>query len=74
METSTAGVTVREADPLTAPSVAVTVAGPCATVLARPLLPVALLIVTPGTEETQVAAAVRFSVLPSLYRPVAVNC
>jgi len=66
METSATGVTVSEVDPLIAPSVALTVLAPCATPVARPLLPCVLLIVAfVEAEEAQVTCVVRFKVLPS---------
>jgi hypothetical protein len=64
-------VTVRVVVPCTAPEPAVIVVLPMATPLASPP---ALIVATPGTEELHVAVLVRFSVLPSLYVPVAVNC
>lgn len=62
--------TVIALDPLTLPEVAVIVAVPNPRAVARPEL-------TPTTlefDEAQVAAAVRFCVLPSAKVPVAVNC
>jgi hypothetical protein len=61
---STAGLLV------TFPNVAVMLVLPAATPLARPIEIVA----SAGTEEIQVTLEVRFCVLLSLYRPVAVNC
>jgi hypothetical protein len=67
METNAAGVTVSKVDPLIEPSVAVIVADPCATPVARPLLPCTLLIVAFAVEEeAQLTWVVRFCVPPSL--------
>jgi hypothetical protein len=56
-------------------SVAVMVVLPMATVVAKPLVPAALLIVaTPVEEEDQVTVVVRSCVVASVYVPVAVNC
>ena len=56
-------------------SVADTVVLPAAMVVARPLDPLALLMVaTAGAELLHVTLSVRFCVLLSLYVPVAVNC
>src|SRR5882672_3050759 len=62
--------TVREAVPLMEPEAAVMVTEPCATPLAAPLL---LIVASVVLEELQVTLLVRFWVLPSLYRPVAVK-
>ena len=60
IDTSVAGVTVSAVEPDTAPDVAVIVALPVATVLARPLEPAALLIVAMvWSAEPQVAVVVR---------------
>jgi hypothetical protein len=67
IETSAAAVTVSEVDPLTEPEVAVIVALPCATVVAKPTVEPALLIVaTVGVSELHCAVAVMFCVLPSV--------
>jgi hypothetical protein len=64
-----AGVTVSVALPLMDPEAAVIVAAPVATPVATPPLTVA----TAVLEDVQVALPVRFCVLPSVYRPVAVK-
>jgi hypothetical protein len=75
MESRVAALTVRVADPLTEPDVAVIVDVPAPTLVASPWLPAALLIVaTFGVPEVQVTEVVMFWVLPSEYVPVAVNC
>jgi hypothetical protein len=77
IDTSTAGVTVNVVEPLMpAPaSVAVIVVVPLATLVARPLLPPALLTVAVvSVPELHVTAAVRFCVVLSLKVPVAMNC
>ena len=67
METNAAGVTVSNVDPLIEPNVAVIVVNPCATPVARPMLPCTLLIVAFNEdEEAQLTCVVRFCVLPSL--------
>jgi len=71
IETRTAGVTVSAADPLIVPKLAVTVALPCVTPVARPS---ALIVAMEVAEDNHVHVLVRFCVLPSLYVPVAVNC
>jgi len=63
IEVNTAGVTVNVAEPLMAPDVAVRVAEPGATVVARPLPPT---VATEVFEEVQLARAVRFCVAPLL--------
>ena len=75
-DVSTAAVTVSVVLPLMllAGSVAVIVAEPTDTLIARPSLPDALLTVAAPDEELQVTELVRFWVLASLYVPVAVNC
>ena len=66
MELSAAGVTATEADPLTEPRVALTVADPGSAPIARPLLPCTLLMVAFADDEVaHVTSVVRFSVLPS---------
>jgi hypothetical protein len=52
-------------------NVAMTIVLPAETLLARPA---ALIVATLGADELQATAAVRFSVLPLPYVPVAVNC
>ena len=60
METSAAGVTVRVVAPDTEPKVAVTVVDPSASAFARPVKPVALLMVaTLGVDELQTTDAER---------------
>ena len=51
METSAAGATASEVDPQIEPSAALIVEEPCATAVAKPLLPCVLLIVTFDEEE-----------------------
>jgi hypothetical protein len=74
IDASVAAVTVSDFVPETVPTVALTVAEPAATEVARPLEPVALLIMAtePG-EELQVTADVISCVLLSENVPVAVN-
>src|SRR5947199_10855308 len=68
-------VTVRTVEPETDPEVALIVVEPVPTAVARPWLPVVLLMVaTAVTDEAQVTEVVRSRVLPSLKVPVAVNC
>lgn len=75
MDTSAAAVTFKVVDPEIAPSVAVISDVPVVAVVARPLLPAALLMVaTAGVSDIQVTMLVRFWVLLSVYTPVAVNC
>jgi hypothetical protein len=62
--------TVREADPLTVPELAVIVVAPVTTPVASPLV---LIVAMLGLEELQVAVLVRSWVLPSVKLPVAVN-
>jgi hypothetical protein len=67
IETSAAAVTVSVVDPLTEPEVAVIVAVPCDTAVAKPTVGFALLIVaTPGVSDDQVAVLVMFCMLPSV--------
>ncbi len=74
IETSAAGITVSEVDPVMLPDVAVIVVDPVETDVARPLVPASLLIVvTPVLDELQVAEAVRSCVVSSENVPVAVN-
>src|SRR5215468_3195643 len=70
-----AGVTVRVAGPLTAPSVAEMVVVPTARVVAKPWDPAALeMVATLVIEYAQVTCVVRSWVEPSVKVPVAVNC
>jgi hypothetical protein len=62
METSVAAVTVKEAEPLIAPEVAVTVVEPVATPVARPLVEI---VATPVGEVVHVAVLERFCVVLS---------
>ena len=62
-------------EPVTEPEVALMLVVPVATPVARPWLPLVLLIVaTPVIDDAHVTDVVRFWVLPSLKVPVAVNC
>jgi hypothetical protein len=71
IEVNTAAVTVKVAEPLIAPEVAVMVVLPGAKLVASPpVLTVAIEV----AEEVQVAVEVRVCVVPLLYVPVAVNC
>ena len=73
-DTSDAGVTVRVVEPEILPDVAVIVAEPAATEVARPLEPAVLLIVAAAVlDDFQVTAAVRSCVVLSENVPVAVN-
>ncbi|HZW93196.1 MAG TPA: hypothetical protein VFF64_09615, partial [Candidatus Eremiobacteraceae bacterium] len=63
--------TVKDAEPLIVPDLAVMVALPGATAVASPAL---LIVATAAFDEVQVAVLVRFCVVPLLYVPVAVNC
>jgi hypothetical protein len=58
IEVNTAEVTVNVAEPLIAPDVAVTVAVPCATLVASPVW--TLIVATDVFEEVQLAVVVRF--------------
>jgi len=71
METSAAAVTVRLAEPLTVPEVAVTVVEPVATPVATPLVETAAM---PVGEVVHVTVLERFCVVLSEKVPVAVNC
>src|SRR5438105_11764975 len=72
---STGVVTVRVAEPLIEPKVAVTVVLPAAGPLARPCFPAVLLIVATAVfDEFHSAVAVRSCLVPSVKLPVAVNC
>src|SRR5262249_61331522 len=73
--TAGGGVPVLPVEPVTAPEVALMVVVPAATAVARPWVPLVLLMVAvPVTDEAHVTDVVRFWVLPSLNVPVAVNC
>lgn len=75
METRAAAVTVSVVEPAIEPEVAVMVVDPGATLVARPWLPEALLIVAiPAVAELHCTVCVMFWVLPSVNVPVAVNC
>ena len=63
IEVNTAAVTVNVAEPLIVPDLAVIVALPCATLVARPPL---LTVAIDVAEEVQVALLVRFWVVPLL--------
>ena len=63
IEVNTAAVTVNVAEPLIVPDLAVIVALPCATLVARPPL---LTVAIDVAEEVQVALLVRFCVVPLL--------
>jgi hypothetical protein len=74
METKVAAVTVSVVDPDIFPSVAVIVVDPVLSAVARPWLPVALLIeATVGLLELHTTCAEMASLVPSLNRPIAVN-
>lgn len=63
MDTSTGCPTLREADALIKPEVAVMVADPMAAPVANPLVPIVATVVG---DELQFTALLRFCVLPSL--------
>jgi hypothetical protein len=71
METKVGGVTVRVVEPEMFPEVAVIVVAPAATAVASPAV---LIVAAAGVLEFHVALEVRFSVVPLLSVPVAVNC
>jgi len=71
IETSAAGVTVRFADPLTAPDTALILLVPTPAAVTNPP---AVIVATPMACELQVTRVVRFCVELSVYVPVAVNC
>lgn len=71
MEARVAEFTVRAPLPEILPWVAVMVAGPTATAVARPL---PLIVATDVFDELQVTCTVISSVVPSEYVPMAVNC
>jgi hypothetical protein len=71
MEERVAVFTVRAPLPEILPWVAVMVAAPTVTVVARPVL---LMVATDGFDEVQVTCAVISSVVPSEYVPMAMNC
>ncbi len=70
IDTSAAGVTVSDVDPVTEPEAAEIVVEPIATLVA---LPPAEIVATPVFEELHVEVEVRSCVLPSVNVPVAVN-
>ena len=70
MDTSVAGFTVSEVDPVMLPDVAVTVVDPTATEVAKPEVPI---VATPVLDELQVACAVKSCVVLSENMPVAAN-
>ena len=75
IETSPAEVTVSTTLPLIDPDVALTLAVPVATLVAKPWLLLALLMVAVETlSELHCTADVKSSVLPSVRVPVAMNC
>ena len=75
IDTSVAAVTARVVLPLIAAEVAVMVVDPTPALVAKPLLPGALLIVaTVAADELHCTVVVMFWVLPSVKVPVAVNC
>jgi len=75
METADAEVTVRIVVPDTVPEVAVMIALPFASVLAKPDVgDVLLTVATVVSEEFQATLLVKFWVLLSLYVPTAMNC
>ncbi len=71
IETSAGAVTVKMADPLIVPEVAVMVEVPAATEVANPA---ALMVAALVAEEVQVTELVILAVVPLAYVPVAVNC
>jgi hypothetical protein len=71
IDTNTGTVTVRLVEPPIAPDVAWIVVLPAATHVAKPTL---VIVATAVFVDVQVTELVRFSVLPSLKTPVAVNC
>ena len=75
MDTSVAVVTVSVVLPEISPNAAVIVVMPTDAEVPSPLEPAALLMVaTAGAKELQVTDDVRFCVVKSAYRPVAINC
>lgn len=71
IEVSAAGVTVKVAEPLIVPDVAVMVAVPGATAVANPVF--FFTVAMEVADEVHVAVLVRFCDVPLLYFPVAVN-
>lgn len=63
IETSVVDVTVRALEPLAEPEVAEMLAVPCAALVARPSV---LIVAVAGVSDDQLAALVRFCVLPSV--------
>ncbi len=74
IDSSTAGVTVIVVAPEMLPDVAVIVVVPTPTDVARPLVPVTLLMVATVVEELQETSDVIFWFDPFVNEPVAVNC
>jgi hypothetical protein len=75
IETTVAVFTVRLADPVMLPSVAVIIVSPTPALVASPWVPGLLLITAAAAvDESQVAVDVRSCVEPSLKVPIAVNC
>jgi hypothetical protein len=70
-DTNTAAVTPNPVEPLIDPELAWIVVLPTPTPVVKP---VPVIVATPVLLELQVTEVVRFTVLPSLYVPVAVNC
>jgi hypothetical protein len=75
IDTRVTAVTVRFAEPFTAPEVAVIVIEPASTPVANPCEPgESLIVATVPSDELQLTVPVMFCVLLSLKVPVAVNC
>lgn len=75
MEIKIAGVTVKAVEPETDPEEAVMFVEPVARLVARPYVPLLLLMVaTDALEELQCTVAVRSWVVRSVKVPVAANC
>jgi hypothetical protein len=69
-DTRTGAVTAKTTEPVIEPEAAVIVVVPGVTLVANPLLTVAIV----AADELHVTVPVRFCVVPLLYVPVAVNC
>jgi hypothetical protein len=69
-DTRTGAVTAKTTEPVIEPEVAVIVVVPGVTLVANPVLTVAIV----AADEVHVAVLVRFCVVPLLYVPIAVNC
>jgi hypothetical protein len=69
--TKAAGITVRLAEPVTAPELAVMLVVPTATLVATPT---AEMLATALADDAQFTELVRSRLLSSLYLPVAMNC